>query len=110
MASLGTIPLVGASGKRYVFTIYRYGQTFRPGGAVYVVTKAERNGNGGVTHSVLYVGETGHLSERFDDHHKAGCFQRNRANRICVRMESASPTRRRIEKDLIEQYGPTCNG
>jgi len=110
MSSLGSINFTGASGKRYGFSVYAYGQEFRAVGAVYVVTKATRNGNGGLTHTVLYVGETGDLSERFDDHHKAVCFRRNGANRICVRTESSSKSRQVVEEDLIGYYAPHCNG
>jgi len=110
MAKLGGITFKGASGKTYEFTIYSWGTTFKAVAAVYVITKRyKKSSDDGYTHTVLYVGETSDLSKRFDDHHKADCFEENGANCICIRFEDDQSTRLEIEDDLIKSYDPTCN-
>ena len=104
-----TLELTGASGKKYAFLVYPWGTTFKPIGGVYAVTRATSNQSGGETHTIVYVGQTGDLSERFDAHHKASCFSRNSANRICVHVESNEKTRLTTESDLIAAYNPPCN-
>ena len=67
--------------------------------------KTSQNGN----HTVLYIGQTSDLSERFDNHHKKTCFDRNRKTHIAAMLESSEAKRLRIEGDLISNYSPTCN-
>lgn len=105
-----TLELIGKSGTKYSFQIYDWDTSFKPLPGVYAITKAIANGQGGATHSVIYIGQTGDLSERFDDHHKADCFRRHGANRTCVMVESGEQRRLAIEQDLIAAYNPPCNG
>ena len=105
-----TLELTGASGRKYAFLVYPWGTTFKQLGGVYAVTRAVPNQTGRETHSIIYVGQTGDLSERFDDHHKAACFSKHSANCICVHVESSEKTRLAIEADLIAAYNPPCNG
>ncbi len=105
-----TLELTGASGKKYAFLVYPWGTTFKPIGGVYAVTRATSNQAGGQTHTIVYLGQTGDLSERFDDHHKADCFNRRSANCICVHVEDNEKSRLAIEADLIAAYNPPCNG
>jgi len=104
MASIGEITFQGKSGASYGFTIYNWGTTFEAFGAVYVVTKRASTG-----YTPLYVGQTEDMSERFDNHHKAGCFERNGADSICVRTEESESSRLAIEADLVANYNPICN-
>ena len=104
------LELTGASGRKYAFSVHQWGTSFKAIGGVYAITRAESNATGGATHTVIYIGQTGDLSERFDDHHKAACFSRNKANRICVHVEANEKTRLAIEADLIKSYNPPCNG
>jgi hypothetical protein len=79
-------------------------------GGVYVVTRAELNLQGGNSHRILYVGQTGNLSERFDKHHKASSFRYYQASHICALAETSEIARPSIESDLIAGYNPPCNG
>jgi len=79
-----TLELTGASGRKYAFLVYPWGTPFKALGGVYAVTRGTANQSGGQTHTIVYVGQTGDLSERFDDHHKAACFGRNKANCMCA--------------------------
>jgi hypothetical protein len=105
-----TLELTGASGRKYAFLVYPWGTEFKAVGGAYAVTRATPSQAGGETHAIIYVGQTGDLSERFDAHHKAACFSRNSANRISVHVEGLEQTRLGIEADLIASYRPPCNG
>lgn len=101
-----TITAMGISGRKYTFNLYLWGTEFKRIGGVYMILrKTDQNGN----HAVLYIGQTGDLSERFDHHHKKPCFDRNRKTHIAVLAESAELNRLNIENDLIRNYNPSCN-
>lgn len=106
MAAEETITATGKSGKKYEFRVYPWGTSFKALGGVYLVLKRKPDGS----YDVIYVGQTGDLSERFEDHHKQGCFNRNGKTHIAVRVEAVERTRLAIEADLIVNYNPPCNG
>jgi len=105
MAKVETVTSVGASGGRYSFDVYSWGQAFRALGGVYLVLRRTANGN----YDVLYVGQTGDLSERFDQHHKQGCFDRNQRTHIGILLEGSEQRRLAIEQDLLGNYKTVCN-
>ena len=97
----------GKSGLTYKYGIYRIGTTFtaKPGNYVFA-KETEPN-----RWSPIYVGETGDLSERFDNHHKMACIKLNGATHIHVHTSSSDVKVRRAEEtDLINKWNPKCNG
>jgi hypothetical protein len=109
MAKIADATFTGASGSKYTFGVYPFGTTFKAVGAVYTFTvRTVANGKG--THSFIYIGQTGDLSERLDDHHKAICIKRNNPNCICVHADSNEKSRLAIETDLIAGNQTLCNG
>lgn len=110
MAKLGTLTLTGRSGQDYVFYVYPFGTPFEAAGAVYYISKRTPKPDGsGLTHTTIYIGETGNLSERFDAHHKAACFKRHDANAISIYWEDDEEERLSIEADLVAAKNPPCN-
>jgi len=111
MAKLGAIIFTGASGTKYNFDVYSIDTKFDDVGAVYFFTKRiKKDGQDKYTHTKhIYVGQTGDLSERFEDHHKMPCIKKNGANCICIHVESNASKRTEIESDLIAAYKPVCN-
>lgn len=105
MSKVESVKVRGASGKTYTFDVYPWGTTFKAVGAVYLVLKKNQS-----NYSILYIGQTGDLSERFDDHHKASCFTRHGRTHIGILVESSETRRLAIEADLIANYKPVCNG
>ena len=101
-----TLTLVGASGTRYEFEVFGLSASFSPVPAVYAVTRRSSDGR----HTVVYIGHTGNLPERFEGHHKEACFRQHRANCLCVRREPSERRRLMNEADLIRNYAPPCNG
>ncbi|MEW8057721.1 MAG: hypothetical protein AB2796_20615 [Candidatus Thiodiazotropha sp.] len=99
-----TVTLKGVSGRSYDFDVYPWGTSFKAVGAVY--NKKKKNGT---NFSILYIGQTGDLSERFDNHHKRPCFDRNGKTHIGIHLESAESRRFDIETDLVRNYSPVCN-
>jgi hypothetical protein len=110
MAKLATVSFTGTSGATYEFDVYPWDTDFNAVGAVYFVTKRSHNAQNGYSHSGVYVGQTGDLSERFNSHHQPECLKRNGVHCICVYREGTEGRRREIEADLIANYQPPCNG
>lgn len=101
MSNTAQINATGASGATYTFTIYPLNTSFTVVGGVYLILKQN---------TVLYVGQTGDLSERFDSHHKESCWRRHQADRMAVIGVSTERERLQIEADLIKSHNPVCNG
>lgn len=102
-----TIEWVGNSGTKYPYTIYPIGTIFTKASSNYVFAKETKP----ETFITIYIGETGDLSERFDDHHKMPCIKSNGATHITIHVGETSDTVRKAEeKDLRDNYDPVCNG
>ncbi len=106
MANGEKVTAKGASGTEYEFWVHPWGTGLKAIGGVYLVLKKPPAGS----YNVLYVGQTGDLSERFDNHHKESCFTRNGRTHIGARVEESETRRLTIETDLIRNYSPPCNG
>jgi len=94
----------------YNFVVYPWGTDFKAVRAVYVITKRTADIYSRGTHSFIYIGQTGDLSERFDNHDKADCFTKRGANCICIHEESDEQKRLAIESDLLDGNDTACNG
>ncbi|MEQ8163329.1 MAG: GIY-YIG nuclease family protein [Smithellaceae bacterium] len=104
MAAEGKVTVTGQSGTKYDFEVYPWGTSFSPVGGLYLVLKKQPTNYG-----ILYIGQTGNLSDRFDNHHQAQCFKQNGKTHIAVRGEGSEPKRLAIETDLIRNYSTSCN-
>jgi hypothetical protein len=109
MAKIADADFEGDSGSKYSFIVYPFGQAFKAVGGVYIVTKRTVKSDGGGSHDFIYIGQTGDLSARFDDHHKAECFKKYGANCICVHVSSDESQRFEIETDLCRHHSTRCN-
>ena len=99
-----TVTLKGASGRSYDFDVFPWGTSFNAVGAVYTVLKRNTS-----NFTILYIGQTGDLSDRFDNHHKQSCFDRNGKTHIGIHLESSESRRFDIETDLLRNYSLVCN-
>jgi len=102
MATATVIALKGASGRTYEFEVHPWGTEFNQIGSVYVVLQTRSDG-------LIYVGQTGDLSERFDSHHKKDCFVRYGRTHVGVHPEASERSRLAIEQDLLKNYRWPCN-
>ena len=109
MAQIGSMNITGQSERKYNFGFYPMGEAFKAIGAVYVITKRVEKSDGSRTHTFIYVGETGDLSTRFDDHHKQDCFDEHNANCIGVHIDGAKQSRLDKEQDLLAARNWPCN-
>lgn len=105
MAAADKVTVKGLSGTQYDFDVYPWGTEFKPTGGLYLVLKKQPDGR----YAILYIGQTGNLSERFDNHHQSACFTRNGKTHIAVRGEGSEQRRLAIETDLIRNYQTSCN-
>ena len=110
MAKLGTITLKGQSGTEYKFNVYKWDTDFDDIGAVYYISNRHKVDDGGWTHTKIYIGQTGDLSDRFDNHHKAQCFEDNDVNAVSVHRDDDEDSRLEKEADLIMALNLPCNG
>ena len=104
--SIEKISVNGASGTTYHFGVFAWGTTFNPVGAVYLILRKEYSSS---NYTILYIGETGDLSDRFSNHHKQDCFDRNGKSHIGILVEDSESRRLDIESDLLQNYTTTCN-
>ena len=109
MSSIGNITFKGESDE-YKFKVYKFDSSWNSVSVVYITTKRTKTDDDGYTHSVIYVGQTGDLKDRFSDHHKEKCFVEKDPNCLCLLMEKDEEKRLSIESDLIDNYNPPCNG
>jgi hypothetical protein len=101
-----TVTVKGASGATYNFIVYSWGTNFNPVGAVYLILRKQyQTGN----YSILYIGQTSDLSDRFDNHHKQPCFDQNQKSHIGILAERSEARRLNIEADLLGNYKTACN-
>lgn len=96
-----TITATGISGTIHTFTRYPLNTKFTAVGGVYLILKQN---------TILYVGQTGDLSSRFDDHHKEALWTLHGADGMAVMGVNIESKRLQIEKDLVDKYKPACNG
>ena len=89
----------------YRFYLFRIAARLGSGSGCYAfIKKPTKTG-----HPIVYIGETGDLSERFDSHHKAQCIERNGATMIGIHRTSSKAHAQRVEADLLRFYSPVCN-
>lgn len=102
-----TIEWQGQSGKSYKYWINRLSPNFvaKPGN--YIFAKEVSPGR----FMPVYIGQTGDLSERFENHHKAACIRSNGATHIHAHTNTAGEASRLMEEaDLVARWKPACNG
>ena len=103
MPSLGTLTLVGKSGKAYRFMAYPLGTIFKEGfAAVYVITQRTLKVATGKIgrHTPLFFGHGANLGQPTVD---ATGTHDTAANCICVHAERDEKERLGIQQDLIGQ-------
>jgi hypothetical protein len=102
--------LEGTSGTVYRFHVYPSTATFKPLGAVYIVTRRFAKTGGGFHHERVYMGQTPDLSHAFVKHNKKDSFKEHLANCICVHRENDADKREKIEQDLLPNHKTLLNG
>ena len=107
MAEAPTVKWEGQSGTIYPYHLFEIGTEFKQIPANYIFCKL----NPSNLWTAIYIGETGDLSERFDNHHRWDCITEDYgATHICVHESSEDKKKRCAEEsDLIANYDPPCN-
>ena len=105
MSNTPTCKWLGQSGKTYAFYIFPIGTVFEPVGGNYVF--CTRNAAGKWVPQ--YIGQTDNLKDRLADHDKEACAKRNGATHIHAHRNATKADRLAEEKDLIQNYDPSCN-
>lgn len=108
MASLGRTTFVSKSGNRYRFKVYPLGTRFRKIGGIFLVALRMHSG-ASHRHKILYVGNTGDLSQPLAEHRKSQDLLRLGANCVCVQSDASEKSRSNKEQDLITTFCPLGN-
>lgn len=110
-----TIVIKGMSGTNYIFNVYGFSKfselvdAFKAIPALYAFTHRFPKGDS-YTHDLVYVGETGDLSTRFNNHHKEQCIMRCNANCICIHsFQGSEKERLAAETDILNAFDLPCN-
>ena len=98
------VALTGGSRRTYDFYLFHVDVTLGQGAGCYAFIEATKTG-----YSLVYIGETGDLSERFDSHHKGRCIKRHGATWKGVYRTASKAQAQRVEGDLLRRYSPPCN-
>ena len=97
----------GVSGRAYRYWIYPIGASLKAAAGNYVFARRNHLGQW----VPVYIGQTGDLAERFDQHHKTPCILRSGATHIHAHLtQGGESVRLAEERDLITMYNPSCNG
>ena len=106
MAQTRSVIWTGKSGEEYRYWVHPIATRFEATPANYIYAKVVAR-----KWRVVYIGETGDLSERMlDTHDKKDCITRSGATRIHEHISSDDEEERRAEEaDLIGRYIPPCN-
>lgn len=116
MNSTGSrLTLNGISGREYIFDLYTFDffyelrSAFVEKSSLYLFTRRHATSEG-FTHDLVYLGETGNLARRFDNHHKEAEIMAHYAN--CIGIHATPPDedqRKHIEADILAAYDFPCN-
>lgn len=107
---LGNITLRGASGEAYDFSVFPLFLEFNTRiGAIYLVTERYLRDGREWRHRILFLDQTASLPAYFKAHRNTECFERFRANCICVHTENDENVRLAVFHDLAEAIPTPCN-
>ena len=103
---MATMNLTGTSQQIYTFDLVPIGTNLGYGAGCYAFVKDLTNDQ----YPLIYIGETGDLSERFDSHHKMLCIRSNGATQVGVHRTNSKQAAQNIEGDVLGNYNTFCNG
>jgi len=106
MAEERTMNWKGKSGKEYKYWIWDINTRFESASANYIFAKETSPNN----FQAIYIGETGDISERFENHEKWGCITKYGATHVHTHKSSPEKKDRCVEEsDLLAIRTTSCN-
>lgn len=111
-----TLKLIGVSGKQYDFSLFSFDdyvdikRYFNNVPALYIFVRLTTDKQR--YEEVIYLGETGDVRTRYDNHHKENCIKSRNANCIGFYQEDGfdvETNRKVAEKDLLDAKNFHCN-
>lgn len=103
-AAKQTITISGKSKRTYKFDLYPKSYSWNSVAGVYLVLRQSMS-----KYDPIYIGETSDLGDRFQNHHKRTCFERNGWTHLGFLHEKNLKKRRAIESDILGNYKWYCN-
>ena len=96
---------IGASGKKYEYTVYSIGREWNDVPGNYIFAKVVSN-----KWSPVYIGETESFKDRLPNHNELPCIRSNGGTHIHAHTNRSSQARLNEEADLLRNYTTPCNG
>ena len=94
----------------YTFEVYDLDSVFLDDSGVYIFSKREPNEDGTGTHTILYIGSTNSFKLRIHKSHKKWDEALDKGmNAISIYPIEEPHLRRKVERELIEEYQPPLN-
>ena len=102
-----TVQWPGKFGKDYEYQVFELPVNFESGFGAgnYIFAKISPQSQW----MPVYIGQTGDLSERFDEHPARLCIRRNGATHIHAHRNPNQGSQLAEELDLLVAWNPTCN-
>ena len=108
--------LRGIDGEKYLFNVYEYDNfddldnCFKAIPAIYAFSHRYKDIENKYKHHLIYLGETGDLSQRFQNHHKKECINKRKGNCIWIYVTSEDENiRKSEEKNILDFNDFPCN-
>ena len=100
-----------ASGREYLFRVYKRDAPFKAEPALYLLGYHHPKGHvGGNTVDPIYLGMTDDLAARLQDHPHPDCLRYEMFNAVCVVQDVAPEERMDCLRDLAEALFLPCGG
>src|ERR1017187_5092538 len=83
MPKISTMGFTGKSGTKYSFNVYPISEEIPDESGIYIFSKREAK-DSVYNHTPIYIGMAESFQNRFYNHHKDDCIDKNGANCICL--------------------------
>lgn len=92
----------------YNFEVFPMEIEFQPDSAVFIISRRKTDKLGKGHHKFICIGQTESLVKEIKKHKKGRCVKQQKANVVCVLLESDEKARLKIEEDLKASYTIPC--
>jgi hypothetical protein len=96
----------GASGKKYLYTIYSMNTEWNDVAGNYIFAYESSPH----TWTAVYIGETESFKDRLPNHNELPCIKRSGGTHIHAHTNENSQARLEEEEDLLATHKTPCNG
>jgi hypothetical protein len=93
----------------YNFEVFPMDIEFPDTSSIFIISRRKIDKLGKGHHKFSCIGQTESLAKELKKHKKNKCFKQNKANVVCVLLETDEKARLKIEEDLKATYTIPCS-